>query len=230
MAIDVKSLFGAHRSHRIDPKYHLFKQESHKGCPQKMTRWRLGDLLKRRKQTLVPNSEPDVEFRTITVTQDGEIIPRSAGIGNNPPAWFGTYFKPGTKWFRVRSGDLVYSRIDIWRGCVSIVTEDFEGAIVTNEFPVYSRVRPEVLDLSYLKLLLRAPHFQRAIRSITTGHSNRRRTQDRDFEDLEICLPDIDVQKKIVSVVTEKEGGRNAAETSYQDSVRAAEAMIMGIE
>jgi len=37
--------------------------------------------------------------------------------------------------------------------------------------------------------LLRSRYYQRAFRAITTGHSNRRRTQVEDFEAIEIWFP-----------------------------------------
>ena len=40
-----------------------------------------------------------------------------------------------------------------------------------------------------VQALLRSRYYQRAFRAITTGHSNRRRTQIPDFEDLEIAFP-----------------------------------------
>jgi type I restriction enzyme M protein len=41
-----------------------------------------------------------------------------------------------------------------------------------------------------LQCLLRTRYYQRAFRAITTGHSNRRRTQTDDFEALKISFPE----------------------------------------
>lgn len=94
-------------------------------------------------------------------------------------------------------GDVVYSHIDFWKGAISIVDEEFDGAICTTEFPVYRVVDEERIDPHYLQLLLRSDYFLKAIRAIITGHSNRRRTQQDDFEDLEIFVPEIEEQRKI---------------------------------
>jgi type I restriction enzyme M protein len=138
---------------------------------------------------VTPALEPDREFLVPTLTQNGELIPREAGKGKNPPAWFDQYFKEESNWYVLHPEDLLYSRIDLWKGCVTIVPEEYDGAIVTNEFPVYE-VNQDELDPHYLKLILRTRYFQRAIRAITTGHSNRRRTQTYDFENLTIFVPD----------------------------------------
>jgi type I restriction enzyme M protein len=227
MSLPAGAVFRAHPSHRMDPKYHLFRREMFGATPAGMTRHKLGTLLERRRDPVVPSDQPDVEFQTLTLTQEGELAPREAGLGTSPPAWFGTYFKPDVKWFRVHAGDLLLSRIDIWKGSVSIVPAEFDGAIVTLEFPVY-RVREQHLDPHYLKLLLRTPYFRRAIRSITTGHSNRRRTQDDDFESLEVFLPDPVTQARIAHAVREQELHCRDAEVRYQDVLERAEAVIMG--
>jgi type I restriction enzyme M protein len=132
-----------------------------------MTRYRLRDLLVPRATAVRPPSTPDDEFTTLTVHQTGRISRRPAGIGRNPPAWFGAYFR-NEDWYRAEQGDLIYSRIDLWKGCVGVVPAEFDGAIVSKEFPLY-QVREDLIRPHYLRLLLRTVYFQRAIRAITTG-------------------------------------------------------------
>ena len=51
----------------------------------------------------------------------------------------------------------------------------------------------------FLALLLRSRYYQKAFRAITTGHSNRRRTQSQDFENIEIWYPeDKTIQKDLI--------------------------------
>lgn len=227
MGIPASVMFEAHASRRMDPKFHIFRAETKK-TPGGMKRYRLGDLLERRSEVVIPNNFPNEEFKAITLTQEGQLEPREAGLGINPPAWFGTYFREDTRWFRVRSGDLLFSRIDIWKGSVTLVTDDFDGAIVTQEFPVY-KVRSKLIDPRYLKLLLRTPYFSRAIRSITTGHSNRRRTQDEDFEALEVFLPSIGRQRSVANTVAKKQSKMMVAATSLSKAVEVAQHAIMGV-
>ena len=71
----------------------------------------------------------------------------------------------------------------------------------------------------FLSTLLRSRYYQRAFRAITTGHSNRRRTQAEDFEDLEICYPaDPKVQSDLVADIV---SAREALRTSAGDLRRA---------
>ena len=202
-AIRASALYDGHRTHRIDPKYHIFRIAEKKPAPEGMVVHELRQLLERRIERVVPNDEPDREFRTITLTQEGELEPREAGKGNNPPAWFGAYFKSDQTWFRVRAGDILLSRIDLWKGCIGIVPPEFEGGIVTGEFPAYRLVDAyrDAVSLPYVQLLLRTAYFRRALRSITTGHSNRRRTHEDDFLSLRVFLPDRAAQDRVVDAV-----------------------------
>ena len=93
-----------------------------------------------------------------------------------------------SEWFAASAGDVVFSSIDLWKGCIAVVPPQFDGALVTNEYPIY-KVLDDRLDPEFLACLLRSRYYQRAFRAITTGHSNRRRTQREDFEALEVCFP-----------------------------------------
>src|ERR671933_1546755 len=134
--------------------------------PAGMTRYRLGDVVLRREEEVVPAQSPDEAFVTLTLTQAGGLEPREAGKGVHPIDWHGASFTPGARWFRARTDNLIISRIDVWQGCVAIIPPEFDGALVAREFPLF-RVREDKLRLYYLKLL-RAGYFQRAIRAITT--------------------------------------------------------------
>lgn len=227
MADWIDSVFTAHRAHRLDPKYHLFKREVQRPAKQGTIRYTLGDVLIARREGVAPFDNPDTEFLTLTLTQEGQLRPREAGLGNNPPAWFGVYFKPNSRWYRACAGDLIISRIDLWKGCVSVISEEFDGAIVTQEFPLY-QVKEDIIRPYYLKLLLRTGYFQRAVRAITTGHSNRRRTQSDDLEALEVFLPPVEVQDRMIAIVTAKEAQRELSHRVLEELLRDVDASITG--
>jgi type I restriction enzyme M protein len=227
MPIDINELFSAHSSFRLDPKFHLFKHERLNDPPPSMSSWTLGQLLIRREERIIPSEHPDREFKVITLTQEGHLEEREAGKGNNPPTWFGQYFTDGSRWFIAHSGDLIFSQIDLWKGCVAIINDDFNGAIVTQEFPLY-QVNTEHLDPHYLRLMLRSKYFQRAIRAITTGHSNRRRTQEDDFEALQVYLPDPEVQHQIAHIVRSVEDGILSIDNTFNSLIDEVNNCIIG--
>jgi type I restriction enzyme M protein len=199
MALRFSEVWKAHGSHRIDPKYHLFKRNERSYIPDGWVRASVSEVMRRRESEIRPETRPDEYFVVMTLAQTGEIRPREAGKGKNPPEWLGMYFENSTsKWFQANGGDVVFSSIDLWKGCIAVVPPDFNGAIVTKEFPIYE-VIDDRLDAEFLSYLLRCRYYQRAFRAITTGHSNRRRTQVGDFEALEICFPeDKEEQQRII--------------------------------
>jgi type I restriction enzyme M protein len=148
----------------------------------------------------------------MTIAQTGEIRERAAGKGKSPPRWIGAYFQdsPGT-WYAAKAGDVVYSSIDLWKGCIAFVPPEFDGALVTKEFPIYRVTDPRLLP-EFLQCLLRTRYYQRAFRAITTGHSNRRRTQTPDFEALKISFPeDQDEQRRLIQSIQSARGQLRAA-------------------
>lgn len=213
MGISAAEMIGARTDGRMDPKYHLFQHQALRTAPAGMDKVRLGDILEERDERVDPSDYPDTEFLVPTLTHDGEMIPREAGKGHNPVSWEGQYFSDGSTWSYVREGDVLFSKIDLWKGAITVVGEGFDGAISTSEFPVYKVARDDLVDPHFLKLLLRTEYFQKAIRAITTGHSNRRRTNKEDFEDLEVFLPKLSVQKRIAEKFAERRDKIRGAET-----------------
>ena len=186
------------------------------------------EVLRRRENPVIPAKSPDTRVLVMTLSQAGEIRPREAGKGRNPPEWIGSYFREGSVWYIARSGDIVFSRIDLWKGCIAVVPPAFNNALATKEFPIY-RVVDERIDPEFLSCLLRSRYFQRAFRAITTGHSNRRRTQVSDFEALEIFFPpDIGEQRRLVAAIGQTRGRRREAERSLRESLTAFDDVIDG--
>jgi len=228
ISLHASALFTSHRTYRMDPKFHVFERERLVSPPPGMKLVKLGDVLTRREERIDPATEPDEEFLVLTLSQEGELSPREPGQGKNPPAWYGQYFTGGSRWFRTHEDDLIYSQIDLWKGCVTIIPIEYDKAIATQEFPIY-KVNKDELDPHYLKLVLRSTYFQRAIRAITTGHSNRRRTQWYDFEDLTIFVPeDMDVQRRISDAVRDSERAVAAEQRGYRRILTDIDGIIMG--
>lgn len=202
-AMQFGDLWSAHGSNRLDPKYHLFGRETARRLPDGWIVCRLGEVLHRREDRVLFAGREEEIFQVMTISQNGEIRARQAGKGHNPPEWRGVYFResPG-KWYEAREGDVVFSGIDLWKGCIAVVPAAFDRALVSKEFPIYS-VADNRLSPVFLQVLLRSRYYQRAFRAITTGHSNRRRTQVADFEQLEIAFPaSVQVQEQLVEDVT----------------------------
>ncbi len=228
MACPFDILWTAHPSHRLDPKYHLFKREANRDVPEGWIRQTIGGVMQRQ---FVPMSfeVPDAVHTVLTLSQTGEIRPRVAGKGNNPPEWIGAYFaESASDWFAASEGNVVFSSIDLWKGCIAVVPAEFNGGLVTKEFPIY-RITDERLSPAFLQALLRTRYYQRAFRAITTGHSNRRRTQVGDFEALEISFPPtVEEQQRLIAAIQEARERQRAAGTELRHRLLEFSDMIDG--
>lgn len=191
-----------HSSHRIDPKYHVYM--AHKGdyVPKGWSSAPMKALVKRMKRTVEFDNDPMKEYKVLTLSQTGIARLREPGVGNNPPEWRGMYFADSSsEWYEVRESDIVYSGIDLWKGVVCYITKEFDHALVTQEYPILRVRDSEIIDPEFLSVLLRSRRFQKAFRAINTGHSNRRRTQSSDFDEVLVYYPPITQQKDIAAKV-----------------------------
>lgn len=214
MSYSFVELWQAHESHRFDPKYFLFKREEAATAPDGWIKCAMRDVMLKRKDVVFPGKEPDRPVLVMTLSQTGEIRQREAGKGKNPPEWVGAYFQDGARWYAAHEGDIVFSQIDLWKGCIAVVPKKFDGALVTAEFPIYN-VTDERIDPEFLSCLLRSRYFQRAFKAIATGHSNRRRTQDVDFAGLDVFFPPslAEQRRLIVAIQAARSDQRRAAQS-----------------
>ncbi len=229
MSIDVVQMWLSHESNRMDPKYFLFKKEEQNHVPDGWIKLPISQVMRKRDSVVNPENSPEEEVVVMTLAQTGEIRPREAGKGNNPPEWLGMYFGDSSSiWFSASAGDVVFSGIDLWKGCISVVPGEFDGAIVTKEFPIYE-VTDDRIDPDFLSCLLRSRYYQRAFRAITTGHSNRRRTQVVDFERLEICFPESkELQRELVADIVSARATQKDANQTLKAALKDFDHLIDG--
>lgn len=229
MAVPLDKIWTAHSSNRLDPKYHLFEREAMRPTPEGWVTLPLSEVMEQRLEEMIPEREVDTEFKVMTIAQTGDIRERAAGKGKNPPRWVGAYFadSPGS-WFAAHEGDVVYSSIDLWKGCIASVPHEFDGALVSKEFPIFHVTDRRLLP-EFLQCLLRTRYYQRAFRAITTGHSNRRRTQLADFKALKISFPESQSEQRslIEKIQAAKESQRSAV-TSLKREMNCLSDIIDG--
>jgi hypothetical protein len=104
-----------------------------------------------------------------------------------------------TTLFRVRAGQIIYSRLFAFEGAYGLVTDEFDGHFVSNEYPAFEVLRARLLP-EYAAWFLRSPRTWEEIAERTTGMGDRRRrVQVPAFLAQEIPLPPIAVQQAIVS-------------------------------
>ena len=100
--------------------------------------------------------------------------------------------------FYVKTGQLVMSRIDVRNGAIGLVPKELDGAIVSNDFWVYdfdeSKVYPE-----FLALYVKTPNFLEEVNRTSSGTTHRIRAEETPFLEIQIPLPPLTEQRRIVA-------------------------------
>lgn len=147
---------------------------------------KLSKVLTRMKEPVVIQDE--IIYKRVTVRLYGQgVFQRDQVIGQDI----------GTKrQFVAHAGQLIISRIDARNGAFGIVSEELEGAIVTNDFWLF-----DVHDAlpQYLMLVMSSELFQKYWQTQSSGTTNRQRVGEDDFLQSKIALPLPETQKEIVN-------------------------------
>lgn len=100
--------------------------------------------------------------------------------------------------FSIEENDFLINRIWAQKGSAGIVPPELEGSVVTNDFPVIeldlTRVYPP-----YISWYVKTRKFWETCRKHSHGTSGRERLSPKELPNIEIPLPDIEEQKRIVA-------------------------------
>lgn len=153
---------------------------------------KLGELLTKSEECISIND--DKNYREVTVRLWGKgVIQRREVIGSEIAA---------SSRIIVRSEQFILSRIDARNGAFGLIPEFLDGAVVTNDFPVFTLNRKKILP-AYMAWLSRTHRFIDICKAASEGTTNRVRLKEKRFLDTEINIPTIYVQKRIVSWIDE---------------------------
>lgn len=106
--------------------------------------------------------------------------------------------------YRVKAGDFVYNRLFAWKGSFAIAGDEADDCYVSNEFPCFAINRLR-LDPSYLKWWFsRESAWLRAL-GLSTGATptSRNRLKEQHLLGMEIWLPRLDEQRRVVARIEE---------------------------
>jgi type I restriction enzyme S subunit len=153
---------------------------------------RLGEVLTRSEETIA--LQPDKEYREITVRLWGKgVVLRGIVSGAGVAA---------QRRYVARSGQFILSRIDARNGALGVVPPELDGAVVTNDFPLFI-VNGNKLLVEYLGWLCRTESFVDECLRASEGTTNRVRLQGVKFLAREILLPPLAEQRRIVARIKE---------------------------
>ncbi len=165
-----------------------------------MRRWSvtpLGELLSQRLEEF-QLTDPSVEgFVTVRLYGKGATR-RKIGDGKTPVLRVA---------YRVRSGDLIYSRIDARNGAFAIIPDELNGFVVSKDFPSFA-IKHDRIDTRFLIRFLASEQFFRQLQASSFGTTNRQRIQEASLLSYGIPLPPLAEQERIVKLLDEADGLR----------------------
>lgn len=158
-----------------------------------MSEWRnlpAGKIARQRRE--IVRLEPGIEYRTMGV--------RWYGKGAYDRGVVTTETVKAKSLYRARKGDFTFNRIDTDKGAFDVVSAELDGALATNEFPLYE-VDKEEMDARFLLFYFQQPEVLRQIGAVRAGSEGRARWKEADFEAWIVPVPPLPVQERIVEVV-----------------------------
>ena len=150
----------------------------------------LGEVLTRSRETVTVDPHRTYKQVTVRMKHKGVIL-REEKSG----AAIGT-----TRQFLARPGQFIISSIDARNGANGLIPEALAGAIVTNDFWLFN-VDASRLYREWLDLYSSTPDFVDACTAASEGTTNRVRLKEDRFLALEIPLPPLPEQQRIVARV-----------------------------
>lgn len=101
---------------------------------------------------------------------------------------------------KIHSGDIVYNRMWATKASFGLAGDDVDGCLVTNDFPVFE-TDPDHALAAYVGLLFHDRGFQAQAAARATGTTDRRRLKEPDFLDIDVYLPPLPAQRRIVDLI-----------------------------
>ena len=165
--------------------------EEQLGFTKKFPMAKIGSFLKKSKNQI--EIQDDVEYKQVTVKiKNGGVFARNDGQLKKGS-------EIGTKRQTiVHAGQFIVSKIDARNGAFGVIPEDLEGAIVTNDFPVFDVDTTKILP-QFMVLISTTPQFVEFARKCSSGTTNRKRIDIDAFLQQAIPLPSLEVQKRILA-------------------------------
>ncbi|MBZ0220883.1 MAG: restriction endonuclease subunit S [Candidatus Methylomirabilis sp.] len=136
----------------------------------------------------------DETYKEVTVKLWGKgVVQRREVVGAEIAA---------TRRMLVRTNQVILSRIDARNGAAGIIPGELDGAVVSNDFPVFNLNKDRV-EPKYFGWLVKTHDFVELCKAASEGTTNRVRLQEERFLSAPIPLPPRSEQKRIVERLEE---------------------------
>ncbi|MFD3729872.1 hypothetical protein [Streptomyces sp. NPDC058632] len=105
-----------------------------------------------------------------------------------------------TRFARIRSGQIVMSKLNAWEGALAVVGKEFADTYVSPEYPVFSLIE-EAADSEYMEHLLAWPELWARL-TPRGSMVRRKRTTPSTLLATEVPLPSLSEQRRIAKQLT----------------------------
>lgn len=130
---------------------------------------------------------------------------------------------------RLRVGQLVMRKLTAWEGPITIVPDDFDGLLVSTEFPTFS-LDPEALFHDYMRLVCQQPQFWALMKYASTGTVQRRkRVNPTQLLAIEIQLPSVPIQRRIADLAHALDDYCECTARSLRCALKARAALVRAL-
>ncbi len=160
---------------------------------------------------------PGVEYRQIGVRLWGEGAYERETIDGGQ-----TKYKTFS---RVEAGDIIVNKIWARNGSVAVVSEQLEGCYASGEFPIFTPLKDK-LDSKWFHWQTKTKNFWEKCDKKSRGTSGKNRIRPERFLEIEIPLPPLSEQKRIVARVEELAAKVDEARGLRRAAVKEAEALV----
>jgi type I restriction enzyme S subunit len=179
---------------------------------------RLGEVL--RPVTREESVDALKEYRLLGVRLDGKgPFLRETVSGTQTSA---------TKLHEVAQDDFIYSRLFAGRGAFGVIDHDLDGCHVSAEFPTFTAV-PGRIDVNFLSYWFRLATTIARVNEDCTGSTplTRNRFKEHFFLALEIPLPSLAEQRRVVARIEELAAEIHEAQTARKRAAEEAESLLI---
>jgi type I restriction enzyme, S subunit len=129
--------------------------------------------------------------------------------------------------YRVEQNDFVYNRLFGWKGSFAVATKENHGCYVSNEFPCFI-VKADIADCRYIWRYFSQPTVWDEVLSLSIGGTptSRNRLKEEQLLHMEIPLPSIDEQRRIVERVEHVAIRLSEAQTLRKQASQETDALV----
>lgn len=126
----------------------------------------------------------------------------------------------------VRESDLIINKIWVRHGSIAIVGKEVDGCAASGEFPTFELDTSQIFP-RWLYWFIKSPSFWEKCAQLSQGTSGKNRIKPELFLTIEIPLPPLDEQRRIVARIEELAAKVEEARELRRQSVEESEALII---